>query len=360
VLGILYQILPRGPCFPLRFKVIFAVSSRFGALSCAARCERLLTMPIWLPPVLADAEVDVSQDENRLPPEALPTLIQRVRRGEVDLFSKLVQPHEKSLRLTCYSILQNDADAEEVVQETMLKALAHLDQLHDDQCFRGWLYQIAINEARRRLRKDRIYERTAGDREESASEQGEFIPRDFADWTHVPSQEMERKELWGAVSRALRSMASMYREVFVLRDMQHLTTSQAAMVLGISEASVNTRLHRARLQMREQLAPFFHPSEKQWVPAQKIMDAAVRYMRKAMGCDRIVHELSNYIEGQLEPSLRREIERHLRRCSLCSILVDSTRKLLYLVGDARIFPQPFVGNQNLPHLLARTEETSSS
>jgi len=302
----------------------------------------------------------VSQDENRLAAEIQQSLIRRVRSGEADLFSNLVQPHEKGLRLTCYSILQNDADAEEVVQETMLKALAHLGQLREDQCFRGWLYQIAINEARRRLRKDRIYERTARGGEESASEEGEFIPRDFADWTHVPSQEMERKELWGAVSRALRSMASMYREVFVLRDMQHLTTSQAAMILGISQASVNTRLHRARLQMREQLAPLFHAPEKQWVPAQKIMDAGVRYMRKAMGCNRILRALSNYIEGQLEPSLHREIEQHLRRCSRCSILVDSTRKLLYLVGDDRIFSQPFVGNQNLPNLLAQTDQTPSS
>ncbi len=293
-------------------------------------------------------------------PDGQESLIQRVKAGEVELFSELVHPHEKSLRLICYSVLQNNADAEEVVQETMLKALVHLDQLRDGQCFRGWLFQIAINEARRRLLKDRIYERGVGDSEGTAGEKGEIVPRDFADWRHVPSLELERKELWSAVGRALRSMDPIYREVFVLRDMQHLTTMQAAMVLGISEASVTTRLHRARLQMREQLAPLFHKPEKKWAPVQKIMEAGYSYMRKAMGCDKIVRELSNYIEGQLEPALRAEIERHLRRCSRCSILVDSIRNLLYLVGDDRIFWQPFVGNQNLPRLLTRAEGIPSS
>jgi len=287
-----------------------------------------------------------------LSPEVQESLIQRVKSGEVEFFSELVQPHEKSLRLLCCSVLQNDADADEVVQETMLKALAHLDQLRDGQCLRGWLFQIAVNEARRRLRKERIYERKAGAFEETQGEEGEFVPRDFADWRSVPSLEVERKELWTAVSRALRTMDPMYREVFVLRDMQHLTASQAAMVLGISEASVTTRLHRARLQMREQLAPLFRDSKK-WAPMQKIMDAGYRYMRKAMGCNKIVRELGKYIEGDLEPALRAEVEKHLRRCSRCSILVDSTRKLLYLVGDEKIFVQPFAAKQNLSELLGQ-------
>jgi len=302
----------------------------------------------------------VTQNHDWAPPDVQESLIQRVKAGEVELFSELVHPHEKSLRLICYSVLQNNADAEEVVQETMLKALVHLDQLRDGQCFRGWLFQIAINEARRRSLKERIYERGAGDAEGTAGEEGDIVPRDFADWRYVPSLELERKELWSAVRLALGSMDPIYREVFVLRDMQHLTTMQAAMVLGISEASVTTRLHRARLKMREHLAPFFHKPEKKWAPMQKIMQVGYSYMRKAMDCDKVVRELSNYIEGQLEPALRAEIERHLRRCSYCAILIDSTRKLLYLVGDEKIFVPPFLGSQNLPRLLTRAEGIRNS
>lgn len=213
----------------------------------------------------------MSQDDNPLPPEDQQTLIQRVKAGEVELFSTLVQPHEKILRFTCYSVLQNDADTEEVVQETMLKALGHLHQLREDQCFRGWLFQIAINEARRRLRRDRIYEReAAGDLKKTAGEKGEVVPRDFADWRQVPSLEIERKELWSAVRRALRSIDPIYREVFVLRDIQQLTALQAALILGISVACVTTRLHRARRQMREQLAPLFQLGGEMSAPAKNL------------------------------------------------------------------------------------------
>jgi RNA polymerase sigma-70 factor, ECF subfamily len=302
----------------------------------------------------------VSQDQDPLSPEDLEPLVQRVKAGELEVFSKLIHPHEKSLRLICYSVLQNDADAEDVVQETILKALGHLHQLRNGQCFRGWLFQIAINEARMRLRKDRIYQRSPGDLENTANEESEIAPQDFTDWRHVPSLEMERKELWAAVSSAVRSMEPIYREVFVLRDMQHLKALQAGVILGISEACVTSRLHRARLQMREQLAPLFHSAETKWVPLQKVMNTAYRYMRKAMGCSKIVRELSKYIEGSLEPGPRAEIERHLRRCSRCSILFDSTRKLLYLVGDDKIFVQPFPANQNLPQLLAEAKENPSS
>ncbi len=300
----------------------------------------------------------MSQGNKGLSTEDQGGLIQRAKSGEVEAFSKLAQSHEKGLRLICYSVLHNDADAEEVVQETMLKALGHLHQLRDGQCFRAWLFQIAINEARRRLRRERIYERAPANLEETSSDEAEMEPQDYADWRHVPSLQLERKELWEAVSRALRSMNPIYREVFVLRDMQHLSVSQGATVLDISEAGVTTRLHRARLQMREHLAPLFHGPEKKWVPMQKVMDTASRYMRKVMGCHKIVHQISNYIEGDLEPALREEIERHLRGCSRCSILIDSTRKLLYLVGDDRIFPQPFVGNQNLADLVAQGKEIS--
>jgi RNA polymerase sigma-70 factor (ECF subfamily) len=190
-------------------------------------------------------------------PEDQGGLIERIMAGEVELFVKLIQPHEKMLHAVSHSILQNDADAEEVVQETFLKALAHLDQLRNCQCFRGWLLQITVNEARKRLREQRLYSSEAVECEKTEADRADFVPRDFTDWRDLPSLSLERKELWTAVSRALRSLDGIYREVVVLRDMQHLTVSQAAMILGISEACVRTRLHRARLQLREQLAPLF-------------------------------------------------------------------------------------------------------
>lgn len=235
----------------------------------------------------------VNQDSSRLPSENHDSLIQRVKAGEVELFAELVQPYQRGLQLTCYSILQNHADAEEAAQETMLKALVHLDQLRIGQCFRGWLFQIAINEARRRLRKDHRHDCGSADSGETGREESEFVARDFADWRDVPSLELERKELWVAVNRALRSMDPIYREVFVLRDMQHMRVSHTAMVLGITEACVSTRLHRARLLMRERLSPLFHGPAKKWASLQKAMGTATQNMRKVMSRNKIVHELSS-------------------------------------------------------------------
>jgi RNA polymerase sigma-70 factor (ECF subfamily) len=105
-----------------------------------------------------------------------------------------------------------------------------------------------------KLRKDRrhLYDSIDGPAE---NEEGDYIPRDFADWREIPSEAVQRRELREAIQRALDSLAPKYREVFMLRDVQKLNIQETAETLGISEASVKTRLLRARLQMRDALAP---------------------------------------------------------------------------------------------------------
>ncbi len=184
-------------------------------------------------------------------------LLARIRAGEKRLFHELIRPYERSVYLTAYSVLHNQADAEEVAQETMLKAFAHLSDLRQDVTFKAWLVQIALNEARMRRRKDHqhLYEPLEEEGNEGA--EGEYMPREFADWREIPSETLERKEIRGAVARALGSLPEIYREVFLLRDIQHLGVAETAQALGISIPSAKTRLHRARLQMREQLVPLF-------------------------------------------------------------------------------------------------------
>ena len=186
-----------------------------------------------------------------------PALIERIKRGEQALFHELIRPYEGGVYLAAYSILRNEADAEEVAQEATLKAFVHLGQLREDQKFKAWLLLIVVNEAKMRRRKDRrhLYESLDGPGAES--EEGEFMPRQFADWREIPSETLDRNEVRSAVGRALAALPWIYREVFVLRDVQHLTVSETAQALDISVAAVKTRLHRARLQMREQLAPVF-------------------------------------------------------------------------------------------------------
>ncbi len=196
-----------------------------------------------------------------------PALIERIKRGEKALFHELIRPYERGVYLAAYSVLRNEADAEEVSQEAMLKAFAHLEQLRSEEKFKGWLLLIAVNEAKMRRRKDRKHIYESLEHSNSESQDGEFMPRQFADWREIPSEALERKEIRIAVKRAMDSLPDIYRDVFLLRDVEHLTVMETAKALDISIPSVKTRLHRARLQMREQLAPVFG---KRWLDRIKV------------------------------------------------------------------------------------------
>ena len=181
-------------------------------------------------------------------------LIQRVCRGEHEAFYELVRPYERAIYFAAMGVLSNPADAEEIAQETVLKAFKALPNFRFEAKFSTWIIQIAINESRMKLRKDRrhLYESISPEREE---EEEDYRPKDFADWRDIPSEALQRKELRVALERAMAALAAKYREVLVLRDVQHVSIAETAKILCITEASVKTRLLRARLQMRDALAP---------------------------------------------------------------------------------------------------------
>ena len=189
-------------------------------------------------------------------PEQEAALIARVCAGEKQLFYDLISPYERAVYTAAYAIAQNEADAEEAAQEAFLKAFTHLGSFRSESKFSTWLIQIAVNEARMKRRKDRghLYESLDDQKQD---EEGDYFPRDFADWREIPSEALERTELRRALERAIASLSAKYREVLVMRDIQHLDIAETAAALQISEASVKTRLLRARLQMRDALAPGF-------------------------------------------------------------------------------------------------------
>jgi RNA polymerase sigma-70 factor, ECF subfamily len=266
-------------------------------------------------------------------------LLGECRRGNREQFQWLVAPYLRSIQLLTYSILRNQHDVEEVVQETILKAFTHVDQLREGESFRAWLLQIAGNEARMRLRKDRkhLYDSLEEDFNDS------FYPRQFVNWRDIPSEELERKELRAALSAALACLDDVYREVFILRDVQHLSALETGRILGLSEGAVNTRLHRARLQMREHLTPFFRSPRPMSLsmPLKMMLLMGKTWMQKTINCRHATNHISRYIDGELTPDLRKKIEDHLRLCGRCSVVVDTTRKLLYIAGDAKVFSMPF-------------------
>jgi RNA polymerase sigma-70 factor, ECF subfamily len=187
-----------------------------------------------------------------------PVLIQRLLAGEKDLFHDLIRPYERGAFLLAYSILRNQDDAEETVQQAMVKIYSHLAQLAESDKFKQWAMRVIENEAKmyRRKRRQHLYE-SIDQSSTEASEEKTFYPKQFADWRDLPSDVVEQKEIREAVTRALAHLPDIYREVFVLRDMQHLDIAETAGILGLGESAVKTRLHRARLMMREALSPIF-------------------------------------------------------------------------------------------------------
>ncbi len=180
-------------------------------------------------------------------------LIRRIRDGEHDLFYELIRPYERRVYSAALAILRNEADAEDVAQEAVLKAFKHIRQFRAEARFSTWLIQITVNEARMWRRKEhaKIIEPMVDHQDQA----GNYTPRDFADWREIPSETLERKEVRQMLAEALVSLGQIYREVFVLRDMQHLSIEETAKALGISTASVKTRLLRARLMLRDLLTP---------------------------------------------------------------------------------------------------------
>jgi RNA polymerase sigma-70 factor, ECF subfamily len=180
-------------------------------------------------------------------------LIQRIKSGEHDLFYRLIQPYERRVYAAALAILRNEADAEDVTQDSILKALRHLSQFRGEAKFSTWLLQITVNEAR--MRKRRMTARAMESISDTQNDEGDYIPREFADWREIPSESLERSEVRSALVEALSSLGEKYRSVFVLRDIQHLTIDETAKVLDISPGSVKTRLLRARLMLRDFLSP---------------------------------------------------------------------------------------------------------
>jgi RNA polymerase sigma-70 factor, ECF subfamily len=193
--------------------------------------------------VLNNPEPGISREQD---------LIAQVQRGHHELFYELVHPYERRVFAAAMAILRNEADSEDVVQEAMLKALANIRQFRAEARFSTWLIQITVNEALMRRRRERRAMMEGID--DRRDEDGDYTPRDFADWREIPSEALERKEVRQKLADALSSLDRKYREVFVLRDVEQLNIQETAEALGISVASVKTRLLRARLMLRDLLA----------------------------------------------------------------------------------------------------------
>jgi RNA polymerase sigma-70 factor (ECF subfamily) len=187
-------------------------------------------------------------------------LIDRILGGERELFHELIRPYERGLYQAAYSVLLNEADAEDAAQEAAIKAFQGLRNFRREARFSTWLMAIALNEARSRWRKTSgapLESLSAGEGEES----GDYTPASLADWRYVPSQALERKELRQALRAAMAKLSPEQREVLILRDVRGLNVAETAAATGVSEGAVRVRLFRARISMQKLLAPRLCPMQ---------------------------------------------------------------------------------------------------
>ena len=190
----------------------------------------------------------VSRDTQISLPEAVQ--IRLSLDGDSQAFSELVRPYRLMFYTKALSIVRNEADAEDVTQNALLKAFKKLSQFRCDSQFRTWVTSIVINEASMCLRN---HQQARHESLESEEQREGPSSLDIADNRANPSQVLERKQLRAAILRGVSALPSLYRSVFILRDVRQLSILETAKMLSISESGVKSRLRRARLQLQRSL-----------------------------------------------------------------------------------------------------------
>jgi len=182
-------------------------------------------------------------------------LVQAARAGDLEAFGQLVKLYDRNVFRIAQHITHNEEDAQDVVQDAFLKAYQNLEQFQGNSKFYTWLVRIAVNEALMKLRRRRN-DRTVSLDEDVETEEGS-IPREVADWAPNPEQLYKQAELSDILKKTIQGLAPGFRTVFVLRDVEGMSTEETAEMLGLSVPAVKSRLLRARLQLRERLARYF-------------------------------------------------------------------------------------------------------
>src|SRR5450432_777516 len=187
------------------------------------------------------------------------TLVAQSRKGDTGAFGELVRRYEGKIFRLAQHVTQNREDAEDVLQETFLKAYEHLDQFQGNSKFYTWIVRIAVNQALMKLRKRKTDKTVSMDETIDTGE--DTVAREIAAWDENPEQRYSREEVNQILTSAVDSLAPPYRAVFVLRDIEEMSTEETAEALDLSIPAVKSRLLRARLQLRDKLTRFFKHKE---------------------------------------------------------------------------------------------------
>jgi len=248
-------------------------------------------------------------------------LLTGARQGDAAALEALLVRYQPHLYRFGLRMCGNVQDAGDVAQESLLSMARSVRTFRGESSVSSWLYTIA----RRFCLKKRRRSKFAPGREESLDTPGPTAAQQLADPGPSPEQEASNRELATALTRAIDALDPAQREVLVLRDVEGLPAAEVARILGISVDAVKSRLHRARIAVREELAP-------------SLGRAAIAAPRGAL-CPDVVTLFSQHLEGDIDPAVCATMEAHLARCDYCRAVCESLRRTLAI---CRQLPTPDV------------------
>lgn len=231
-------------------------------------------------------------------------LLEAHKNGDPQALGALLYRHAPSVHRFGLKMCRDAEDANDIVQETMLAAARGAADFRGGSSLTTWLFAIARSfciKARRRARAE-----TTPLDDEGVME--------VASQASAPDEIASDREIGDALQEAIAALDPMYREVLVLRDVEGLTAPEVAEVLGIGNDAVKSRLHRARVAIRDRLAPLMIPKQEP----------------RGEACPDVVPLLSRYLEGEIGPQQCKEMDQHVTSCPRCRTECDSLRKVLAL------------------------------
>jgi RNA polymerase sigma-70 factor (ECF subfamily) len=186
-------------------------------------------------------------------PEAV--LLERIRAGDKAACAECIEQHAPAVYRVALRLMGDESEAEDVVQETFLSAFRSIDRFEGRAGLSTWLFRIAHNAALMRLR--RAEPSFVSVDESDGGDGGAGVPRQLFDWCCLPEQDFATAEARAELERAVRELPEKLRTVFILRELEGLSTEDTAGALDLSAEAVKTRLHRARLWLRERLSGYY-------------------------------------------------------------------------------------------------------
>ncbi len=262
-------------------------------------------------------------------------LLEAARQGDRRALERLLARHQRRVYRFGLKMCRDPEDAKDVLQDTLLAVARGVKDFRGASSVSTWLYTIARSFCIKKRRRSKF----APAEEASLDDESAAEARQVADEARGPDESLAGRQIEAALEQAIGGLAPMYREVLVLRDIEGLTAPEVAEVLGLTIEAVKSRLHRARVAVREAVAPALGVPEP---AAARAPPPAVAVPGSEIGCPDVVELFSRHLEGEISASACADMERHLRACARCRSRCDSLQRTLAMCRSAPLpeVPEP--------------------